>query len=292
MLFYRKDILEDLKLKVPQTWEDVYNIIPVLKKRQMEFALPVPATTGVSVLEPSKAFAMLLYQQDGQFYDKDGESSALDSEVSMQAFKKWTDLYVNYKLPLVFDLPTRFRTGEIPLAITDYNFYNTLSVSAPEIRGLWGFVPVPGIMQSDGTIKRDVSGSGSAVIMLNQAKDKDAAWAFMKWWTSKDTQVRFGREMEALLGASARYPTANIEALEELPWPTEDIRNLKQQWQWVKGIPEVPGGYYTGRSLDNAFREVTNNKTNTRDALYDYVEEINRELEFKQQEINLNQSRR
>ena len=83
-----------------------------------------------------------------------------------------------------------------------------------------------------------------------------------------------------------------IEALEELPWPTEDLQNLKQQWEWVKGIPEVPGGYYTGRSLDNAFREVTNNKTNTRDALYDYVEEINRELQFKQQEINLKQTQR
>jgi ABC-type glycerol-3-phosphate transport system substrate-binding protein len=210
----------------------------------------------------------------------------------MQAFKKWTDFFNNYKLPLVTDLPTRFRTGEIPMAITDYTFYNTLSVSAPEIRGLWGFVPVPGIMQSDGTIRRDVSSNGTGVIMMKQAKDKDAAWEFMKWWTSKDIQVRFAREMEAVLGASARHPTANVEAMEELPWPTEALQNLKQQWDWVKGVPEVPGGYYTGRSLDNAFREVTNNKTNTRDALYDYVEEINLELKFKQQEINQKQSQR
>jgi ABC-type glycerol-3-phosphate transport system substrate-binding protein len=213
MLFYRKDILKELDLKVPQTWEEIYEVIPVLQKRHMEFALPIAATTGVSVLEPSKAFAMMLYQQDGEFYKNDGDLSALDSEASMQAFKKWTDFFVNYKFPQVFDLPTRFRTGEIPMAITDYTFYNTLSVSAPEIRGLWGFVPVPGLKQSDGTIRRDVSSSGTSVIMMNQAKDKDAAWEFMKWWTSKDTQVRFGRDMEALLGASARYPTANIEAL-------------------------------------------------------------------------------
>ena len=30
----------------------------------------------------------------------------------------------------------------------------------------------------------------------------------------KDTQVSFGREMEGLMGPAARYPTANIEALE------------------------------------------------------------------------------
>ncbi|GGG53429.1 ABC transporter substrate-binding protein [Paenibacillus radicis (ex Gao et al. 2016)] len=289
MLFYRKDILEELKLDVPQTLEDIYEVIPVLKKHYMDFALPIAETSGVSTLEPSKAFAMMLYQQDGTFYEKDGNSN-LDSEASMQAFKRWTDLYMNYKLPLQFDLTTRFRTGEIPMAITDYTFYNTLSVSAPEIRGLWDFVAVPGIQQEDGSIRRDVSSGGSAVIMMDQAKDKDAAWEFMKWWTSKDTQVRFGREMEGLMGAAARYPTANIEALKELPWPTKDYQSLEKQWEWVKGIPEVPGGYYTGRNLDNAFREVINNGTNPRDALYDYVEEINREIDFKQKEFNLKQS--
>lgn len=287
MLFYRKDILSELNLKAPQTWEDMYEIIPVLKKHHMDLALPIAQTVGVSTLEPSKAFAMLLYQQGGEFYNHDGTRSTLDSEASMQAFRKWTDFFVNYKFPLQFDLTTRFRTGEIPVAITDYTFYNTLAVSAPEIRGLWDFTVVPGIGQDDGSINRDVSSGGSAVIMMEQSKDKEAAWEFIKWWTSKDTQVRFGREMEGLMGAAARYPTANVEAMDELPWPSKDLENLKEQWDWVRGVPEVPGGYYTGRNIDNAFREVINNKTNTRDALYDYVEEINREIEFKQQEINL-----
>jgi len=290
VLFYRKDIMEELGLSVPQTWDDIYKVIPVLKKHHMDFALPIAETSGVSTLEPSKAFAMLLYQQDGSFYKNDDEFSGLDSEVSMQAFKRWTDFFVNYKFPLQFDLTTRFRTGEIPMAIADYTFYNTLSVSAPEIRGLWGFSTVPGIRQADGSIRRDVSSGGTSVIMMDQAKDKEAAWEFMKWWTSKETQVRFGREMEGLMGAAARYPTANIEALQGLPWPTLDYQILEQQWLWVKGIPEVPGGYYTGRNLDNAFREVINNGTHPRDALYDYVEEINREIEFKQKEINLNRS--
>jgi ABC-type glycerol-3-phosphate transport system substrate-binding protein len=123
--------------------------------------------------------------------------------------------------------------------------------------------------------------------MLKQAKDKEASWEFMKWWVSKDTQVRFGREMEGLMGAAARYPTANIEALKELPWPAKDYQNLEEQWQWVKGVPEVAGGYFTGRHLDNAFREVINNGTNTMDSLYDYVQEINYEITQKRDEFNL-----
>lgn len=287
MLFYRKDILEELNLKPPQTWDDVYAMIPVLQKHHMDLALPIAQTTGVPVLEANRTFAMLLYQHDGSFYLDNGAKSGLDTEIGLSAFKKWTDFYTSYKLPLIFDFPMRFRTGEMPVGIQDYTFYNYLTVSAPEIKGLWEFVPVPGTKQPDGTIRRDVASGGTAAVMLKQAKNKDAAWEFMKWWVSKDTQVRFGREMEGLMGAAARYPTANIEALRELPWPERDYRNLEEQWQWVQGVPEVPGGYFTGRHLDNALREVINNGTNTADALYDYVQEIDYEIREKRDEFNL-----
>ncbi|WP_318245268.1 extracellular solute-binding protein [Paenibacillus gallinarum] len=287
MLFYRKDILEELNLDPPQTWEDVYALIPVLQKNHMDFALPLAQSTGVPVLEANRAFAMMLYQMDGSFYLNNGAKSGLDTEIGLSAFKKWTDFYTSYKLPLIFDFPMRFRTGEMPIGIQDYTFYNYLTVSAPEIKGLWEFIPVPGLKQADGTIRRDVASSGTSTIMLKGAKNKEAAWEFMKWWVSKDAQVRYGREMEGLMGAAARYPTANIEALKELPWPARDYKNLEEQWQWVKGVPEVPGGYFTGRHLDNALREVINNGTNTADALYDYVQEIDYEIMEKRNEFKL-----
>lgn len=287
MLFYRKDILEQLNVEPPQTWDDVYALIPVLQKHNMDFAFPLAQTTGVPVLEVNRAYAMLLYQMDGSFYLNEGAKSGLDTETGLAAFKSWTNFYTSYKLPLIFDFPMRFRTGEMPVGIQDYTFYNYLSVSAPEIKGLWEFVPVPGFKQADGTIRRDVASGGTATVMLKQAKNKDAAWEFMKWWVGKDAQVRFGREMEGLMGAAARYPTANVKALQELPWPTRDYRRLQEQWEWVKGIPEVPGGYFTGRHLDNALREVVNNGTNSTDALYDYVQEIDYEIEQKRKEFNL-----
>lgn len=287
MLFYRKDILQELNLQPPQTWDDVYAMIPVLQKHRMDMALPLAQTTGVPVLEVNRAYAMLLYQMGGSFYLQDGAKSGLDTETGLAAFKNWTNFYTSYKLPLIFDFPMRFRTGEMPVGIQDYTFYNYLTVSAPEIKGLWEFVPVPGTKQPDGSIRRDVASGGTAALMLKQAKNKNAAWEFMKWWVGKDSQVRFGREMEGLMGAAARYPTANVEALQELPWPTRDYKSLEEQWQWVQGVPEVPGGYFTGRHLDNALREVINNGTNTADALYDYVQEIDYEIAQKRAEFHL-----
>ena len=287
MLFYRKDILKELDLEPPKTWQEVYNMISVLQKHNMEFYLPIESATNNATLVPNAAFAMLLYQNGGQFYRDNDMKSALDSEISMQVFKRWTQFYTNYKFPLQADFANRFRTGEMPIGIADYTTYNLLTVLAPEIKGLWDFTIVPGTEREDGSVSHEVASHTTAVMMLDNAEDKDAAWSFMKWWTDKDTQIAYGREMEGLLGEAARYPTANIEALEQLPWPVKDFNNLERQWQWVRGIPQVPGGYFTGRHLDNAFRNVVNENENPREALSDYILYINDEIALKRKEFNL-----
>jgi len=293
VLFYRKDILEELGLGIPQTWDDVYKMLPFLKKNNMDFGLPIINTRVQQppALPINDAFATLLYQKGGSFYKTDSSASDLDSEIAMSAFKEWTDLYTDYKFPVDYDFVNRFRLGEVPLGIDAYTTYNTLSVFAPEIRGQWGFTLVPGTKKEDGTVDRTVSGNGTAVMMLDSADDKQAAWEFMKWWTDEETQVQYGREMESLMGESARYPTANVKALSELPWPVDDYETLSEQQQWVKGIPEVPGGYFTGRILDNAFRRVVNSGLNPRDALYDQVVFMNNEIRNKREEFGLDGKR-
>ncbi|GIP43493.1 ABC transporter substrate-binding protein [Paenibacillus sp. J45TS6] len=285
MLFYRKDILKELELEPPKTWQDIYNMISVLQKHNMEFYLPLESSNASLV--PNATFSMLLYQNGGEFYQDNGMRSTLDSDISMDAFKKWTQFYTSYKFPLQADFPNRFRTGEMPIGIADYTTYNMLTVMAPEIKGLWDFTIVPGSKLADGSVNHEVASHTTGVMMLNNADDKESAWEFMKWWTNKDVQISYGREMEGLMGEAARYPTANTEALEELPWPVKDYKNLESQWKWVQGIPQVPGGYFTGRHLDNAFRKVVNANQNPREAFSDYILYINDEIEIKRKEFNL-----
>lgn len=290
MLFYRKDVLQELGLDVPETWEDVYQMLTVLKKHHMEFGLPLvlQASYPGENIPPNSVFAALLMQHGGQFYRDGGRASDLDSTVAVETFKMWTELYTDYKLEREFDFANRFRTGEMPIGLADYTMYNQLTVFAPEIRGLWGFAPVPGTRQEDGTVDRTVPSRGLGTIMLKQAKDQEAAWEFMKWWVSAETQTRYGREMEGLMGAAARYPTANIRALDSLPWPAADYNNLKAQFAEAEGIPEVPGGYFTGRHLLNAFYEVVvNEQTEPREAILSYVPYIQDEIAAKHKEFGL-----
>ena len=68
------------------------------------------------------------------------------------------------------------------------------------------------------------------------------------------------QEMEALMGPSARYPTANLEAFSNLPWPVSDYKALSEQFKHVRAIPQVPGGYFTARHLNNAYYNVVENQ--------------------------------
>lgn len=285
MMFYRTDILEELGLEPPETWEELYGILPDIQKNNMDVSVPV--TVNNDPWGAMLTYSTFLYQRGGQLYNDNGISSALDTEEAIDAFKEWTNLYLNYKFPLEFDVANRFRTGEIPIAINEYWLYNVLQVFAPELRGLWEMAPIPGIRREDGTIDRSTTSGGYGVMMLSSAKDKKAAWEFMKWWVSSDTQTRFGRELESVMGPAARHPTANVVAASKLPWPVKDYKALEEQRKWVKGNPEVPGGYFTPRHLNNAFRKVVFDGADPRETLLDYVRIINEEIDNKRKEFGL-----
>lgn len=279
VMFYRKDILAELGMEVPQTWDEVKVAMAVLAKNQMEFGM----------LPSEQIFAMLLYQNGGSYYTEDGARSVLDSDVAVNTFKDYCEFYTDYKLDKETSVEERFRTGECPIVIADYTTYNNLVVSAPDIAGLWDFAPVPGTVREDGTVDHSTGCTGLASIIMADTAYPEECWEFLKWWTSADVQTQYGREMESLMGSAARVPTANLEAFANMPWPVDDYEALEEAFQWVKGIPQVPGGYYSWRNVNNAFYTVTT-ETDTaspREELMDKVIYINAEIDYKRQELGL-----
>ncbi|MBR6666863.1 MAG: extracellular solute-binding protein [Clostridia bacterium] len=285
VLFYRKDVLEDLGLEVPQTWDDIIAMLPTIQGNNMSVGIPFPDISNVDM----SGFNALIYQNGGAIYNDGKTRTVIDSEEGVKAFEFYTSLYNDYGLPTVFDFVSRFRSGEMPIGVGQYSLYNTLTVSAPEIRGLWDFTLYPGTIQPDGTIDRSVHANGLCCMMVATDNEtvKQNAWQFMKWWVSADTQARFGREMESVLGSSARYATANTEALEMLAWDSDQLAVLKEQQSWSRGFPEIAGGYSTTRHMTNAIRKVINDKDDPRETLLTYVHTINEEITIKRKEFGL-----
>ncbi len=279
VMFYRRDILDELGLKTPNTWKELYTTVGVLQKKSLEFGFSF-GTMG--------AYGLVLYQNGGQFYKDDGTATALGEEVAVEAFREWTRLYTNYGLPLEYDPANRFRTGEMPLLIANYALYSQLSVFAPEIKGLWGIALVPGTLDEEsGIINRSVIGEYSGCVMLRQSKQKQLAWQFMKWWVSTEIQALYGRNIESVIGTAARYTTANVEALKKIGWRAEDYAILEKQREYVAGVPELPGSYYITRHLENAFRKVINTGADERETICEYARIIDAEIAYKRHELGL-----
>ncbi len=284
VMFYRTDIMEELGIEPPQTWDDLINILPVIQKSNMNVGIPSVASTTASDFSN---FLAQLYQRGGDLYNEDGSRTLLDGETAVDAFDAYTKFYTHYKAPTVYDFVNRFRTGEMPLGFADYTTFNTLEVFAPEIRGLWNFALMPGREMPNGSINRSVSTGSTGSMIFSNAKQPELAWKFLQWWLSVDTQVRFGRELESVMGAAARYPTSSLAAFEQLSWGSYEARILRGQRSWTVGTPEVPGGYYVNRHIVNAVRKVINEGEDTRETLLDYSRTINDELIKKRKEFGL-----
>lgn len=327
LLFYRKDILEQLGLEVPQTWEDLINILPTLQGNNLNVGIPYP---NIQFPDMTTFYSMIL-QNGGTIYNEKGSKSVIDSEAGIKAFKLYTSYFNDYGLPTIYDFMTRFRTGEMPVGIAPYSTYNTLAVGAPEIRNLWDISYMLGTKMPDGSIYRGNAAGTTCTMMVKKGSDLDDynlanakelvasafngqrlpdgmvpgidartwkeiqrnedrlqdSWKFVKWWLSTETQVRFGREQEAIVGPSGRYTTANVDALKQLSWRSSELKVILQTFDQTVGVPEVPGSYYTPRHVVNAIRKIVNEQDDPRETLIDYTRKINEELVRKRQEFNL-----
>ena len=289
VMYVRTDILEELDLQIPNTWKDLMALLPVLQSNSLSIGLPY--TDGYATMNSGigtiNLFPTLLAQRGISVYNEEGDmiTTNLMTPGAYEAFKQWSDFYVLYDFALYKDDFNRFRTGEMPIVISSYGLYNTLEEAAPEIAGQWIMTSIPGTEQPDGTLDRSTSASGTCTIILNNCKDKDAAWEFVRWWNSAEVQQMYARDVEAELSTLGRHTPANLEAFQGSLWTDEEKELLLLQWQNVVEVPEIPGGYYVSRNIDNAFRQVFYNGENARDTLNYWMNAVDEELARKQLQL-------
>ncbi len=279
VMLYRTDIFARLGLAVPRTWDEVYSrMLPLLSQNKLQFYMLCGTVCST--------YETFLYQYGGTFYKEDYTASALDSPGAYQAMKAYCELFTVWGMPEAADLYNRMRTGEMPVGIGDYSVYLKLLTAAPELSGKWAIAPVPGRVCADGSVNGTVGGCVSeSCMILSRCADKEAAWTFLKWWMSEDTQVRYARTIEGIYGESARWPSANLAAFSALNWERDDLAVIQKALSSAKAQPVVLGSYYTTRHVNNAWNRVVVSKSQSvRDSLEDTVRAIDKELTRRRQQ--------
>lgn len=283
ILYYRKDILETLGLEVPETWDDVKAMMPLLLRYNMNFYLPLSMSGAMKSMSVTGPF---LYQHGADFYSKDGMSVAFDSLNAVTAFEQMTEIYNIYSMSKsVANFYNSFRYGEIPLGISGFGTYLQLELAAPELAEHWDITLVPGEKQEDGSILRYQMADSTACMILDDTDKPDEAYSFLKWWLSSDTQLSYATLLQSSLGNEYRWNTANLVAFKSLPYPEKHKQVILSQWECQKEIAPHAASYMIQRETSNVWNNVVVNGKGLVESIDSAAILSNREIKRKMQEF-------
>ncbi len=280
MSFYRVDIFAKEGLEPPRTWQELLDIIPKLTTQHMTMGMQTSLA----------GYQMLLYQMGETMYSTD-YTTFTKSNTALEAFETLCDLFNDYSLPISYDT-TRFRTGEIPIIVSNWTTYNTF-MGYYELRGLWTMESLIGwerVDESTGELYVDRSSilDVQGIVIPRGSKNPQNVWQYIKWYTDYEAQAELCRlNLADQNNTTVKYNTANLNALLSQAWTKEERDAMKEQIPHLKGLPFNPGDYNISRYINFAFLAVYNSNANAVDNFLDYVVDINKELSRKREEYHL-----
>jgi ABC-type glycerol-3-phosphate transport system substrate-binding protein len=284
LTFYRQDILDSLGLPVPDTWNEVIEILPELQRYGMNFNAPLSSGTG----QRNYIFtAPYLFNYGAQLYSDSGFATGLQSEEAVAGVRFMADSFTIYGMPLTTaSFYQDFRYGTLPIGVSNIiDTYVKLMTVAPEIGGLWGIALYPATVLPDGTQNRYTTGSAQTSIMFKNTDKAQEGWEFLKWWMSTDTQSEFAEQLVLNYGLEYLWFSANVEALNRMDIPEEHKAVILEQWQWLQEAVRLPGSYMQERELSNIWNRIVFDGVNPRVAIDRSVILINREITRKMEEF-------
>ncbi len=283
VMYYRHDILEALDIPIPNTWEDVKEIMPVLKRYGMNFYLPLSSATSLKSFDSTLPF---LFQYGSSVYDETGFNVDLENTESIKALEIMTELYTIYSVDTtVTSFYNDFRLGKSPIGIGDFGMYTTLLNAANDIKGLWSIALLPGVEQADDSIDRSAPGALTANMIFENTDKKTEAWEYLKWWSSTETQVRFQDLLLSTLGPEYLWNSGNVEAFSALNINEADLEIILEQWTHLRELPKVPGSYQVELEISNIWNAVVLNRENMRILLNDAIIRMDQEIHRKMSEF-------
>lgn len=283
VLFYRTDLVEKLGIKIPDTWDEVVEILPELQSYGMNFYAPLSLNSSFKTFSTTLPF---IYQKGATIYNEDGMSVALNSEEGLDAMKFMTDLYTIYGIPSqVGDFYQEFRNGTLPMGVSGFATYLKLDAAAAELSGKWDIAVMPGFEDENGTVRRWSTGGGQTSVIFSKSEMIEESWEFLKWWSSTDVQVEFGEQMKLLYGDEYIWNSANLEAFAQMPINEEHKEVILNQWEWLYEFPKTPASYMVEREISNVWNKIVFDGENARSTLDDAVILMNQEITRKMEEF-------
>jgi multiple sugar transport system substrate-binding protein len=192
VLYYNKKLFDEKKLSYPKedwTWDDLEETAKKLSdpaKKQYGFVFP---------MEPDPYdFEHYLWSNGAEFVDKDGKlAGSVNSDKSIEVFTRFQNMVKN-KVAIVSE---GSGTKEIKTGLIGMYVSGAWSVQGLKDEKIdFGVAPLPRF-QDDKKSVSVVNSSGMSI--YNKSQNKEAAWQFIKFYTSEEAnKMRIGTELPVL----------------------------------------------------------------------------------------------
>lgn len=207
VLFYRKDVFNQLGLQPPQSWQDVATDAKTIRdKTQLDpIAMYYKVGTGQNLF----IWLNMLWGSGGDIFNNT-KHPIFNNDVGVKASQQYVDYVKNNltnKSALTYgegEATTEMTKGKAAMFVGwswIYENFTNKEIAAPEVLNNVGVVPAPtngGAPVSYGYIW--------STGILQSSKNQDAAWEYIKWMTSKPTE-------KAVVTDKSDPKTSNIVAV-------------------------------------------------------------------------------
>ena len=189
MYYYRKDLIQ----KAPDTFEEVLELARKFSQSEnpgspTKYGIMLTALTGGP--EAPKIFYTVLWAHGGDVMDAQG-NVVVNSPAAKKAGEYYRQLakylpgdVTTYDYTKVFD---SLKAGLTAQAAPMWNAaWLGLASSDSQFKDKYALALIPGVKQPDGSIKRTPQTHGWGLVINGKSKNKEAAWEFLKYATSKE----------------------------------------------------------------------------------------------------------
>jgi multiple sugar transport system substrate-binding protein len=197
MLYYRKDLLDELGRKVPETWDDLIDSAKKLTgSGKCKFGFVWQAKQAEVLVCDLVSF---IGSNDGAILHPDGKTVSIADDAAVEAVQLMHDLIKKYQVTpedvLSWDEePSRqpFTSGDAAfLRNWSYVWKISQNKDASSVVGKVGVAPLP---HFEG--KKSAACLGGYQYGVNaSSKNRDAAIEFVRWMSSPETQLRYATQL-------------------------------------------------------------------------------------------------
>jgi multiple sugar transport system substrate-binding protein len=222
LLYYRKDIAEKAGITAPPaSWDDLKAMAKAMKEKG-------GAKWGISLGTKNwQEYVPFLWSNGGDIVDASG-NPALNSPAAVEALTFYNSFFTEgltpKSVPEGFDITPAFVKGDNPMFFSGpWHLGLIKDAGGAGFEAKWAIAPMP----------KKVSGTsflgGSNMVVFSASKNKDAAWAFVKFTADPATQALWYKTVTDLPAVQAAWDNPDVASDPNVKMFGEQLKDTKAQ---------------------------------------------------------------